>query len=191
MKKVVITVSEFFPKGHPMEGEPTHFIEKIKNGQKLHTIRLNLQYWEKQIAKVTAGDAVLCVRTWSGKPYASKQVQRLELGANDGVGIESVQMVKRSECSWAIPIVKTPKGEIDYKRMDEIAKSLPDIKEFPSSIKDYFYVRPKNVFSEPVLQETIIRNDGLSQFQFDAWFNPLPKEPCGIIHFTNFRYSKA
>jgi hypothetical protein len=83
----VITFSRFFPKGHPKEGQPTYFVEKIWAGladatdrmqgnvdmdwheyyngvPKWHTIRAGNR-WK-------VGD-FFSPRFWSGKPYRSKQ----------------------------------------------------------------------------------------------------------------------
>lgn len=90
----VITFSRFFPKGHPKEGQPTFFVEKIWESiylmgysgwdgfsdiaaicpqlyshgtypPKHHTIRAGNR-WK-------VGDK-FSPRVWSGKPYASKQI---------------------------------------------------------------------------------------------------------------------
>jgi hypothetical protein len=61
----VITFSQTFPTYHPRRGEPTGFVEKILNGQKVHTIRAGHR-WK-------AGDW-FNPRVWSGKPYTSKQI---------------------------------------------------------------------------------------------------------------------
>jgi len=90
MKKYIITVSEVFPKTHSNAGEPTQFVRKIKNFRKLHTIRTNYEFWKKRIDEIQAGKAQLHIRTWSGKPYASKQVEHLILGKQDGVGIQKL-----------------------------------------------------------------------------------------------------
>ncbi len=95
MKTYVITLSKVFPASHMRKGEPTEFLEKFLNGQtgtgdfkKLHTIRANCPLWEKRIKEVQQGYAVLSVRQWSGRPYASKQVTIANLTAVDGVGIQ-------------------------------------------------------------------------------------------------------
>lgn len=75
MKTYVITVSRNFLKTHPKAGEPTFFKEKIISGTKLHTIRNNYKYWSNIINKVNSGEAILSVRYWEGKPYASKQIE--------------------------------------------------------------------------------------------------------------------
>ena len=101
MKTYVITLSKTFPAGHPRKGEPTGFLEKFLNGQtgkgnaKLHTIRANYPLWEKRIKEVqnSHGNAVLSVRQWSGRPYASKQVEIARLSAFDGVGIQRLEII--------------------------------------------------------------------------------------------------
>lgn len=97
IKTYVITLSKTFPAWHPSKGEPTEFLEKFLNGQtgkgnaKLHTIRANYPLWEKRIREVQNGKAVLSIRQWSGRPYASKQVTVATLTAADGVGIQKLE----------------------------------------------------------------------------------------------------
>lgn len=90
MKTYVITLSKVFPKGHPKQGEPTHFREAFRT-KKLHTIRANFPLWKKRITEVQEGKACLSVRQWTGAPYRSKQEEIARLTAQDGV---KVQMVK-------------------------------------------------------------------------------------------------
>jgi len=90
----VRTFSRYYPKGHPKEGQPTFFVEKIWNGlnylqlpvpknkdmphdfmwsilplsnygTKFHTIRAGNHF--------KPGDK-FSPRVWNGKPYASKQI---------------------------------------------------------------------------------------------------------------------
>jgi len=72
-KTYVLIISEYFPSYHFRAGQKTHFVEKIKDGSKKHTIRHNYEFWKKRIDKVNQGLAVLDVRVWTGKPYNSKQ----------------------------------------------------------------------------------------------------------------------
>lgn len=90
MKKYVITVSEKFPASHSKKGEPTNFVENIKNGIKIHTIRTNYGFWKKRFLEIEKGLAELHIRTWSGKPYASKQVEQFVFGKGDGIGIQKL-----------------------------------------------------------------------------------------------------
>jgi hypothetical protein len=83
MKTYVIIISKHFPAKHPEHGSESFFKRKIKKeggiGIKEHTIRLNYGYWKKKIDKVNAGEAVLSLRQWAGKPRRSQQVEFLQL----------------------------------------------------------------------------------------------------------------
>lgn len=56
---------------------------------KKHTIRENYDLWARRAEKINAGEAVLSLRQWTGKPYASKQQEFLRL---EKVGIQKIQM---------------------------------------------------------------------------------------------------
>ncbi|HWK58719.1 MAG TPA: hypothetical protein VNQ80_15355 [Parapedobacter sp.] len=77
-KTYVLTVSKVFLKGHPRAGQPTNFRQLILEGKKIHTIRAG-EYWRKVAEEVNAGNAVLSVRDWIGRPYNSKQDEFLRL----------------------------------------------------------------------------------------------------------------
>lgn len=107
MRTYVITLSRFFPAKHSKAGEPTNFRDAFNAGQvfnrgsectylcpKLHTIRANYPFWEKRIKEVQAGNAVLSVRQWTGKPYRSKQVEITCLTADNGIGIQKLSFYK-------------------------------------------------------------------------------------------------
>ena len=113
MKTYIITLSRYFPAKHSKAGMPTNFKEKFIKGEKMHTIRANFRLWEKRIKEVQAGDAVLSIRQWTGKPYRSKQVEIAQLTATDGVGIQKICFlgedfnggyIKRNTCNkrWSI-----------------------------------------------------------------------------------------
>ena len=95
MDKYVITLSQVFPVTHNRSGEPTGFKDKFlaaikQDGEwwKLHTIRANYELWKKRFEKIEKGEACLCIRQWTGKPYRSKQVEIARLTREDGIGIE-------------------------------------------------------------------------------------------------------
>lgn len=69
-------------------------MEKIKAGEKLHTIRGNLALWQTRIAEVQAGEAVLSLRYWDGKrrKKGSKQVEFARLTAESGVGVQELRL---------------------------------------------------------------------------------------------------
>ena len=96
MKTYVLTLSHSFPANHAMHGKPTYFREKFLGTpgmlRKLHTIRANYTLWAKRIAEVQRGEAVLSVRQWSGRPYASKQETIATLTAADNVGIQKLRI---------------------------------------------------------------------------------------------------
>lgn len=72
-------VSKEFPIYHTNKGQPTGFEEKINSGEKVHTIRGNYPFWKKRADKINAGEAILSIRQWSGKPYKSPQVEIKQL----------------------------------------------------------------------------------------------------------------
>lgn len=43
---------------------------------KRHTIRANYEFWAKRFEKIAAGEAVLSIREWVGKPYGKGSTQR-------------------------------------------------------------------------------------------------------------------
>lgn len=88
MKTYVLTLSKVFLKGHPKEGQPTNFKERYLAGEKIHTIRAG-EYWRKVVEEVNAGIALLSVREWSGKPYASKQT---EIGTHYHLGWQDFEV---------------------------------------------------------------------------------------------------
>lgn len=93
MKTYILTLSKTFPQGHARQGELTNFRDAISPDgktqyKKLHTIRANYELWEKRVAEIQRGEAVLDIRQWSGKPYRSKQEKIATLTAKDGVGVQ-------------------------------------------------------------------------------------------------------
>lgn len=73
-KKVyVLMVSRVFPTYHPRKGEDTNFIQYIIEERKEHTLRGNYAEWKRKADAVNAGKAIISLRVWTGKPYASKQ----------------------------------------------------------------------------------------------------------------------
>jgi hypothetical protein len=104
-KKIVITVSRNFFKGHPRAGEETGFKDALVNGLgikrpdytgylKLHTIRAG-EYWKKVVEKVNAGTHVLCLRQWSGLPYKSKQVEFMQI---EKLGYQEFEFKYNGDC---------------------------------------------------------------------------------------------
>ena len=120
-KTYVLMLSAVFPKRHSKAGMPTGFKVKFALGQgcpdcdkpqdlsgvnisdcngcvnacslpKLHTIRANFPLWEKRIKEIQNGYAVLSIRQWMGKPYRSKQVEIARLTAENGIGVQQLDI---------------------------------------------------------------------------------------------------
>jgi len=77
----VLILSRVFMKSHVLAGELTGFPAAFRDGRKLHTIRANRKGYYKDREFVS-------VRTWSGLPYCSKQLQ---LGGVR-IGLEPVRL---------------------------------------------------------------------------------------------------
>lgn len=101
MKTYVLMLSQVFPAYHPKSGKPTGFQNKLQaalNGwsdltfAKLHTIRANYPLWAKRFEQIERGEACLSIRQWSGKPYASKQVEIARLTKYDGIGLQKFEV---------------------------------------------------------------------------------------------------
>ena len=83
----VITFSRYFPSNHPRKGDPTYFVEQICRGIHEWTTEgkaiCNLDVWaggKEKHHTIRAGNRWkvgdwFSPRVWSGKPYASKQIQ--------------------------------------------------------------------------------------------------------------------
>ena len=93
-KCYVLMVSRYFPSTHKLHGMPTHFISKITEVTKIHTIRKNFALWQKRAEEISTGKAYLSLRYWSGDPYQSKQVEFKQL---QKIGIEKISIVKKDE----------------------------------------------------------------------------------------------
>lgn len=113
-KTYVLTLSKAFPKTHKRAGEPTEFREKLLKKEKIHTIRANYELWRKRIAEVRAGRALLSVRQWTGKPYASPQEEIARLTAENSVGIQNLCFPNRLTALVDYPERKL---SVDFKRL--------------------------------------------------------------------------
>lgn len=87
---VVLLIAKAFLKYHARAGQSTDFEQKIRSGEKLHTIRGNFKEWEKRIQKVVDGSAVLTIKQWIGVPYRSPQVKLFE---REDVGIQMLEYI--------------------------------------------------------------------------------------------------
>lgn len=175
MKTYYLTLSQTFPAKHPRKGEPTDFRTKLLSARyrqeggtlytasdgkcKLHTIRANYPFWAKRFEKINAGEAVLSVRQWSGKPYRSKMIEIARLTKEDGIGIQKLKFASDrdgQQCWWNFSI------DGRYCHYDTKADYVPN---------------------------ELAENDGLSYKDWQDWFRNYDlSQPLAIIHFTNFRY---
>lgn len=112
MKKYIITLSKTFPVSHPKKGQATGFRDKFTTRKKKHTIRGNYALWKKRIDEVNAGIAKLYVREWSGKPYASPQV---DIEVLSKVGIQSIEL---EFCEVNNQISSTVKIDDEYPSLE-------------------------------------------------------------------------
>ncbi|GHT45628.1 hypothetical protein AGMMS49965_22710 [Bacteroidia bacterium] len=99
MKKIKtyrLSLSRVFPVAHPKRGSPTGFYEKIQEGKKRHTIRANYLLWKKRIDEVNAGDAVLVVYDWTGKPYRSPTKTLFTFDKDSGIGVQKLTFFNKN-----------------------------------------------------------------------------------------------
>ena len=163
-KKIVryrLPVSVKYPATHKRAGEPTYFVEKILNATiscgllsvseaerlkidrdvfekcepKAHTIRGNYNLWAKRFEKIQNGEAVLELYYWSGKPYNSKCVTVCQLGKEDGVGIQMLELLHGTNSLLAhiSPYTSNSPRRIDddfYKLAKNDGLSLEDFEEW-------------------------------------------------------------
>lgn len=156
----VLTVLRYFPGTHPRKGQETGFPDKIISGDKQHTVLGNYALWKKRADKINAGLAVLSIRFWTGKPYASKQYAFCELST---INVQKVHVYQ---------IART-----HYDSCMALSGILPTKTDI--LIEDRL-IPLKHPFK-------FAAHDGLSLQDFNAWFKK-PGEDMACIHFKNFAY---
>ena len=119
-----IMIAITFPAHHIRKGQETNFAELIAKDIKKHTLRANYELWKKRADEINQGIAYLSVRQWSGKPYASYQV---ELFQKNSLLVEKLQM---SSPGWLIE-----NYESDYTTADIASNDGLDIQDFYSWFK--------------------------------------------------------
>ena len=70
-KQVVLMIAKNFLAYHKRAGQATEFEAKIKDNDKVHTIRPNYEKWKEKIEEVKSGKAELVLKQWEGRPYHS------------------------------------------------------------------------------------------------------------------------
>lgn len=155
MKTYNIMLSKVFPATHSRRGGSTLFSMKVIAAKypaiyegmtpKIHTIRENYELWRDRIAKVEAGEAEICLRQWTGKPYRSKTVEIMRLGCKDGVGIQKLNF------GWhggrQVPVIEGWYMDGECGSKQELAKNdgltLEEWQEwFKGHAKDTVYDKP-------------------------------------------------
>jgi hypothetical protein len=165
-------LSRTFPAKHPRKGELTSFKENLCV-RKVHTIRTPYESWKKRIDEVNAGDAILVLYEWSGRPYHTSQVDLFIFGSNNPKIHRFIYEYYRP-----LPHVSVTLGdEIGVQKLFFAGGDL----SFPRITKDGALLA--------LGVSCIAENDGLSSPDFRAFFKYSNlSEPLAIIHFTNFRY---
>lgn len=163
-KCYVLIISRYFLKSHPRTGEPTHFIESIENGSKIHTMRGNYELWRKRTDEVNTGEAYLSLRYWSASPYnyLRDDSTQIEFKRLYKAGLQSIGQHFYSE--------KCSNGMYRTTTHTQIDGRHPGVKTVE-----------------------IAANDGLMYPDFKRWFFPNHKKNDvyrrdAIIHFTDFKY---
>ena len=186
-----MSISKVFPATHPRARENTFFREKIMAAlglhqelrkecfqepkpNKLHTCRSNYELWKKRIDEVNAGNAVLVLYEWKGKPYSKDGTNNLFVFGNEKTKGFMLELENMPEYENKIFICDSKLG-IQKLTFEKNAK-YPSIIDLFSDGKYINYLQLSN-------------NDGLSMKDFEDWFKRYDlSKPMAIIHFTNFRY---
>lgn len=162
----VITFSRFFPAKHPKAGDPTCFVEKIYSavgvgGDYLHIpipevdnflYKHDENFFDPKWHTIRAGKRwkvgdKFSARVWSGKPYASKQIEFAQ------IEIKKVFDFEMDPCGvFSINGYYFPSKDIDYLTSDQLMEFIE---------------------SE---DERLANNDGLSAYDFHQWFKCHPKK---------------
>ena len=136
MKKIKtyrLSISRTFPSTHPCAGRETCFREAITaalNGHKdkvfsddgrqigcfpkLHTIRDNYSLWKKRIDEVNAGNAVLVLYEWEGKPYRSKTQELLRFNKDSGIGVQRLTFLHDRDGCYNFKFGYADHRDVDY-----------------------------------------------------------------------------
>lgn len=173
----VVTLSKVFFPEHFSAGQETQFKAKLLTGRKIHTCRCNYEYWKAKIARLQEKGGILSIRQWSDKPYRSPQEVIKDIPA-EIVGVQKLELSRE-------------------KQVTDLLSNPP--------IKRIEYTYSANVEGRPVKIEDLAYNDGLTEEEYKAWFNPVfnakeKKYPAlaaastktildfAIIQFTEGRY---
>jgi hypothetical protein len=147
-KKVILTLCRVFPVTHSLSGETTGFESKLKDNEKIHTIRYNEKgVWDERYKGIASGKKYLSVREWTGRPYNSEQ---REFARYDKIGLQHITMTYGSEDAY-------PQIWIDNKKVpiQEVAKN--DGLSVDAFVEWFFGNSKENVFEGVVIHFTDFR----------------------------------
>ena len=176
MTIAVVTLSKKFFGNHPRAGEPTDFRKKVLNYNKIHTCRINYEFWRKKFEKISQSGGKLSIRQWSGKPYGA------------GTTMEEVK---------DIPYENVEFPECGIQKLTMRMEDLTDgdkhaIDEATDFVYKGTFLFKANVDGKKIEFRFLAENDGLSAEDYAAWFLPAFKKVSvadfAIIHFTSYRY---
>ena len=89
-KQVVLMIAKNFLAYHKRAGQSTEFEAKIKDRDKVHTIRPNYEKWKEKIEEVKSGKAELVLKQWEGRPYHSTPNKLFKKKKKDDVDVSKL-----------------------------------------------------------------------------------------------------
>ena len=145
-KKVILTLSRVFPQTHSKKGINTLFAVNLFAGRKIHTIRTDeKELWEQKVADINAGNKILCVREWTGRPYNSEQADIKQFVS---VGLQDITI------TYGVDDEK-PQAWVDGKPVPIETLAKNDGLELPDFIEWFFgSVHTGNVFKGKIIHFT-------------------------------------
>lgn len=151
LKKAILPLSKAFPATHSRAGELTDFEGKIERNEKIHTIRYDAKsVWEKRFAKIKAGLMYLAMKEWTGRPYNSEMRDLFQRTREDGIGLQTIEMVYGTDDAY-------PRVWVDGKEVaiQEVAKN--DGLSTPDFIDWFFGKSKENTFEGKIIHFTKFR----------------------------------
>lgn len=147
-KKVILILCKVFPVNHSRAGEPTGFEDKLKSGEKKHTIRFNAKdVWDERYKGVSSGKKYLSVREWTGRPYNSEQ---RELARYDRIGLQHITMTYGADDA-------VPQAWVDDKKVPVELLAQNDGLSVQDFVEWFFGSSKSNVFEGVIIHFTDFR----------------------------------
>lgn len=147
-KKVILILCKVFPVNHSRAGEPTGFEDKLKSGEKKHTIRFNAKdVRDERYKGVSSGKKYLSVREWTGRPYNSEQ---RELARYDRIGLQHITMTYGADDA-------VPQAWVDDKKVPVELLAQNDGLSVQDFVEWFFGSSKSNVFEGVIIHFTDFR----------------------------------